>query len=76
MPTVVTSPVGCPGFSVSQAVSSGLVPGAPARDPRGARHGPSTVYPQEWCLVGLHSCLTFPRGAAAGPFVRGYETER
>ncbi|MQM07656.1 hypothetical protein Taro_040495 [Colocasia esculenta] len=25
-PTVVTSPVGCPRFSVSQAVSSGLVP--------------------------------------------------
>ncbi|MQL83588.1 hypothetical protein Taro_016087, partial [Colocasia esculenta] len=29
-----------------------------------------------WCLVGLHSCLTFSRGAAAGPFVRGCETER
>ncbi|MQL89081.1 hypothetical protein Taro_021652 [Colocasia esculenta] len=28
-----------------------------------------------WCLVGLHSCLTFLRGAAAGPFVRGCETE-
>ncbi|MQM03940.1 hypothetical protein Taro_036728 [Colocasia esculenta] len=27
MPTVVTSPVGCPRFSVSQAVSSGLCPG-------------------------------------------------
>ncbi|MQL95786.1 hypothetical protein Taro_028449 [Colocasia esculenta] len=27
-------------------------------------------------LVGLHSCLTFLRGAAAGPFVRGCETER
>ncbi|MQL82489.1 hypothetical protein Taro_014947 [Colocasia esculenta] len=26
MPTVVTSPVGCPRFSVSQAVSSGLLP--------------------------------------------------
>ncbi|MQL84799.1 hypothetical protein Taro_017317 [Colocasia esculenta] len=26
-------------------------------------------------LVGLHSCLTFLRGAAAGPFVRGCETE-
>ncbi|MQL83565.1 hypothetical protein Taro_016072 [Colocasia esculenta] len=26
-PTVVTSPVGCPRFSVSQAVSSGLCPG-------------------------------------------------
>ncbi|MQM09555.1 hypothetical protein Taro_042430, partial [Colocasia esculenta] len=26
MPTVVTSPVGCPRFSVNQAVSSGLVP--------------------------------------------------
>ncbi|MQL68503.1 hypothetical protein Taro_000783 [Colocasia esculenta] len=26
MPTVVTSPVGCPRFSMSQAVSSGLVP--------------------------------------------------
>ncbi|MQL90825.1 hypothetical protein Taro_023425, partial [Colocasia esculenta] len=31
---------------------------------------------QEWCLVGLHSCLTFSRGAAAGPFVRCCETER
>ncbi|MQL89857.1 hypothetical protein Taro_022441 [Colocasia esculenta] len=29
-----------------------------------------------WCLVGLHGCLTFSRGAAAGPFVRGCETER
>ncbi|MQL94744.1 hypothetical protein Taro_027405 [Colocasia esculenta] len=27
MPTVVTSPVGCPRFFVSQAVSSGLCPG-------------------------------------------------
>ncbi|MQM15078.1 hypothetical protein Taro_048016 [Colocasia esculenta] len=26
MPTMVTSPVGCPRFSVSQAVSSGLIP--------------------------------------------------
>ncbi|MQL85312.1 hypothetical protein Taro_017831 [Colocasia esculenta] len=28
-----------------------------------------------WCLVGLQSCLTFSRGAVAGPFVRGCETE-
>ncbi|MQL86002.1 hypothetical protein Taro_018514, partial [Colocasia esculenta] len=28
-----------------------------------------------WCLVGLHSYLTFSRGAAAGPFVHGCETE-
>ncbi|MQL83691.1 hypothetical protein Taro_016177 [Colocasia esculenta] len=29
-----------------------------------------------WCLVGLHSYLTFSRRAAAGPFVCGCETER
>ncbi|MQM18827.1 hypothetical protein Taro_051824 [Colocasia esculenta] len=104
MPTVVTSLVGCPRFSVSQAVSSGLCPGTcavplsallvggtdtssrhwspaspfPVTHSRvlRPRHGAVVVCPQEWCLVGLHNCLTFPRGAAAGPFVRGCETER
>ncbi|MQM13246.1 hypothetical protein Taro_046168 [Colocasia esculenta] len=33
-PTVVTSPVGCPRFSVSQAVSSGLVPEVEMTDRR------------------------------------------
>ncbi|MQL99413.1 hypothetical protein Taro_032137 [Colocasia esculenta] len=137
MPTMVTSPVGCPRFSVSQAVSSGLCPGTcvvPSRSVSsdldtlslvfelyvrlrerrqwdsdtclGVRTpvvdtGPQLVLFQcltlegpgqglqrfqawacdrvvrrWWFLVGLHSCLTFSRRAAAGPFVCGYETER
>ncbi|MQL97941.1 hypothetical protein Taro_030645 [Colocasia esculenta] len=86
-PTVVTSPVGCPRFFVSQVVSSGLCPGTCVVPSRSVSSDLDTLTPvlelyvrlrerrQWWCLVGLHSCLTFSRGAAAGPFVRGCETE-
>ncbi|MQL71214.1 hypothetical protein Taro_003533 [Colocasia esculenta] len=33
-------------------------------------------FPGGVVLVGLHSCLTYSRGAAVGPFVRDCETER
>ncbi|MQL90286.1 hypothetical protein Taro_022877 [Colocasia esculenta] len=63
MPTVVTSPVGCPRFSVSQAVSLGLVPVL-------------VLYRRGVVMVGLHCSLACACGAAVGPFVRDYETER
>ncbi|MQM17693.1 hypothetical protein Taro_050669, partial [Colocasia esculenta] len=37
--------------------------------------GPAAVWSAGVVLVGLHSFLGCSSGAAAGPFVRGYETE-
>ncbi|MQM01016.1 hypothetical protein Taro_033765 [Colocasia esculenta] len=82
MPTVVTSSVGCPRFCVSQACARGLsrylcctAKGPQARVPKGARHGSAAEWSAVVVLVGLHSCLTCSRGAAARPSVRGCEAE-
>ncbi|MQL78543.1 hypothetical protein Taro_010969 [Colocasia esculenta] len=76
-PTVVTSPVGCPRFSMSQTVSSGFVP-VLVLYRRGARHGPAAVWSAGVVLVGLHCSLALlcGCGAAVGPFVCDCETER
>ncbi|MQL97617.1 hypothetical protein Taro_030315 [Colocasia esculenta] len=52
MPTVVTSPVGCPRFFVSQAVSSGLCPGTCVVPSRSVSSDLDTLTPKflEWLI--------------------------